>query len=282
MNPTSDQAALNSVPCVSTRAPWQAVIFPRGGGKTLFEWTCHFFWGLNEALNTFVGPWNSLETNKNVGMLFAQNADGETRGNKDYGPVPTKAAGHDVTVPGYFQPRTSDCSAQIAAFKDAGVDIIGGITHVDDFKAFVNQCSQQGFKPKAMTVAAALLFPSGIGALGELGDGMSSEVWWTPAFPFKSTLTGETSRDIADAWEKETNRQWTQPPGYSPAIREVALGILKRSINPLDRKANRDSMKATNLTTLIGPVNFSTGPPPKRVHDGDLWRPVGQGHQVQV
>jgi branched-chain amino acid transport system substrate-binding protein len=43
-----------------------------------FEWTYHFFWGLDEALNTFVGLWNSLETNKKVGMLFPQNADGET------------------------------------------------------------------------------------------------------------------------------------------------------------------------------------------------------------
>ena len=70
VNPTADQAELNGVPCISTGAPWQAVIFPRGGDKKPFEWTYHFFWGLNEALNTFVGLWNSLETNKKVGMLF--------------------------------------------------------------------------------------------------------------------------------------------------------------------------------------------------------------------
>ena len=70
VNPTADQAELNGVPCISMGAPWQAVIFPRGGDKKPFEWTYHFFWGLNEALNTFVGLWNSLETNKKVGMLF--------------------------------------------------------------------------------------------------------------------------------------------------------------------------------------------------------------------
>jgi branched-chain amino acid transport system substrate-binding protein len=263
VNPVADQAELNGVPCISTGAPWQAVIFPRGGGEKPFEWTYHFFWGLDEALNTFVGLWNSLETNKKVGMLFPQNADGETWGNNDYGlPVPTQKAGYEITVPGFFQPRTNDYSAQIAAFKDGGCDIVGGITYPDDFKTFVNQCAQQGYKPKAMTVAAALLFPGGIEALGDLGDGMSSEVWWTPAFPFKSTLTGEVSRDIADAWEAETGRQWTQPLGYSHAIWEVALDILKRSTNPLDRAANRDSMKATNIDTLIGNVNFATGPHP--------------------
>ena len=263
VSPVADQAELYECPCVSTGAPWQAIIFPRGGAENPFKWTYHFFWGLDEALNTFVGLWNSLETNKKVGMLFPQNADGETWGNTEYGlPVPTQKAGYEITVPGFFQPRTNDYSAQITAFKEAGCEIIGGITYPDDFKTFVNQCAQQGYKPKAMTVAAALLFPGGIEALGPLGDGMSSEVWWTPAFPFKSTLTGQVSRDIADQWEAEQGRQWTQPLGYSHAIWEVALDILKRSANPLDRTANRDAMVATNLDTLIGNVNFSTGPHP--------------------
>ncbi len=263
VSPVADQAELYECPCVSTGAPWQAIIFPRGGAENPFKWTYHFFWGLDEALNTFVGLWDSLETNKKVGMLFPQNADGETWGNTEYGlPVPTQKAGYEITVPGFFQPRTNDYSAQITAFKEAGCDIVGGITYPDDFKTFVNQCAQQGYKPKAMTVAAALLFPGGIEALGPLGDGMSSEVWWTPAFPFKSTLTGQVSRDIADAWEAEQGRQWTQPLGYSHAIWEVALDILKRSSNPLDRTANRDAMVATNLDTLIGNVNFSGGPHP--------------------
>ena len=101
-------------------------------------------------------------------MLFPQNADGETWGNDEYGlPVPTKAAGFEVVVPGYFQPRTNDYTAQITAFKSGNCDIVGGITYADDFKTFVNQCAQQGYKPKAITVAAALLFPRGVEALGD-------------------------------------------------------------------------------------------------------------------
>ncbi|HEY5082086.1 MAG TPA: ABC transporter substrate-binding protein [Bauldia sp.] len=260
---TADQAELNECPCISSGAPWQAIIMPRGGAKKPFKWTYHFFWGLGEVLDTYVGLWNSVETNKKVGMLFPQNADGETWGNNDYGlPVPTKKAGYDITVPGFFQPRTNDFSAQITAFKSAGCDIVGGITYVDDIKTFVNQCAQQGYKPKVMTIAAALLFPGGVEALGDLGDGMSSEVWWTPAFPFKSTLTGEVSRDIANQWEAEQNKQWTQPLGYQHANWEVVCDILKRSENPLDRESNRVSMVATDIHTLIGPVNFATGPHP--------------------
>lgn len=259
----ADQAELYEIPCISCAAPWQAIIFPRGGQDNPFNWTYHFFWGLDEALNTFVGLWNTIETNKKVGMLFPQNIDGETWGNEEYGlPSPTREAGYEVVKPGYFQPRTNDFTAQIATFKQDGCDIVGGIAFVDDFKTFVNQCNQQGYHPRAMTMAAALLFPSGVEALGDLGNGMSSEVWWTPAFPFKSSLTGQVSREIADEWEAETNRQWTQPLGYSHAVWEVALDALKRSGNPKDKAAVRDAIKATNLDTLIGPVNFSSGPHP--------------------
>jgi branched-chain amino acid transport system substrate-binding protein len=258
---TMDQSELNECPCISSGAPWQAVIFPRGGDKKSFTWTYHFFWGLGEVLNTYVGIWNSAETNKKVGMLFPQNADGETWGNDDYGlPAPTKKAGYEVTIPGYFQPLTNDFSSQITAFKSAGADIVGGITNPPDIKTFVNQCAQQGYKPKIMTVAAALLFPGSVEAMGDLGDGMTTEVWWTPAFPFKSTLTGEVSRDVADRWEADQKREWTQPIGYQHANWEVVIDILKRSKNPLDRAANRDSMAATKINTLIGPVDFSNGP----------------------
>lgn len=102
------------------------------------------------------------ETNKNVGMLFPQNTDGETWGNNDYGlPVPTQKAGYKITGPGFFQPRATHYSAPIAAFKDSGCDIRGGITYPDAFKDLVNQCARQACMPKAMKVAAALLFPGG-------------------------------------------------------------------------------------------------------------------------
>ena len=273
--PVMEQSELYEAPCISAGAPWQAGIMPRGGGE--FDWTYHFFWGLDEALNTYVGLWNGLESNKVVGMLFPQNIDGETWGNEEYGlPAPTRAAGYEVVIPGYFQPRTNDFSAQIAEFKAKGCEIIGGIAYPDDLKTFVTQCNQQGFKPKAITVAAALLFPGGVEAMGGLGNGMTTEVWWTPAFPFKSSLTGQTGRDIAQQWETDRKRQWTQPLGYSHALIEVAVDILKRSADPLDREANREAMAATDLSTVCGPVRFAGTP-----HRNICTMPIFGGQWVQ-
>ncbi|MBB3931390.1 branched-chain amino acid transport system substrate-binding protein [Kaistia hirudinis] len=275
--PAAEQAELYETPCLSSGAPWQAVIMPRGGDKQSFNWTYHFFWGLDEALNTFVGLWNGLETNKKVGMLFPQNIDGETWGNDSYGlPVPTKKAGYEVFVPGYFQPRTNDFSAQIAEFKKNNCEIIGGITYPDDLKTFVTQCNQQGFKPKAVTVAAALLFPSSVEAMGPLGNGMSSEVWWTPAFPFKSSLTGETSRQLAEQWEADTKKQWTQPLGYSHALLEVAIDVLKRASDPTNRESVRDALAATDLESLVGHIKFDGA-----VHKNVCKTPIFGGQWVK-
>lgn len=258
INSAADQAELYGVPSISSAAPWQAFVMPRGGAEKPFEWTYHFFWGLEDALATFVGLWKSVETNNKVGMLFPRNADGETWGNMDYGlPPEVQKAGFETVIPSMFQPRTNDFSAQISEYKGAGCDIVGGITYVSDLKTFITQCSQQAYHPSVVTVAAALLFPSGIEAMGQLGEGMSSEVWWTPAFPFKSSLTGQVSRDIADDWEASQNKQWIQPLGYAHAIWEVAIDALKRAEDPLDRTSVRDALKATDLDTLVGPIKFS-------------------------
>ena len=42
----------------------------------------------------------------------------------------------------------------------------------------------------------------------------------------------------------------------------MALDALRRFADPLDYTAIRDALAATDLTTLIGPVNFATWPHP--------------------
>jgi branched-chain amino acid transport system substrate-binding protein len=122
-----------------------------------------------------------------------------------------------------------------------------------------NQAAQAGFKPQICTVAAAFLFPAAVNALGDRGDGMSTEVWWTPAYPFKSSLTGQTAKELSDKWESETGKQWTQPIGYAHALWEVGLAALKNS-DPKDKNSIRDAIANTNMQTIVGQVNFKESP----------------------
>src|SRR5262249_45630895 len=148
-----------------------------------------------------------------------------------------------------FQNLSQDFSAQIAAFKKDSVEIVTGVVIPPDMKTFWTQARQQGFRPKVVTVGKALLFPAAIEALGELGDGMSTEVWWTPSHPFKSSLTGQTAAQLADAYVTATKKQWTQPIGFVHALFEVAIDALRRAKDVGDKAAIRDALATTDART---------------------------------
>src|SRR6266496_1202070 len=108
----------------------------------------------------------------------------------------------------------NDFTSQISAFKAVGAEIVTGNMIPPDFATFWSQAAQQGFKPKIVTVGKATLFPAAVQALGERGSGLTTEVWWSPYHPFKSSLTGQSAAQMCAQWEKQTGKQWTQPMGY--------------------------------------------------------------------
>ena len=205
-NPVSDQCELNEVPCISTVSPWQPWFFARGGKpEAPFKWTYHFFWGLEDAIGAYIGMWKQLDNNHLVGGAFANDPDGNAWGTAL--PPELEKNGFKFTDPCRFQTLTENFSAHIAAFKKAGVDVVTGNMIPPDFTTFWTQARQQGLKPKIVTIGKALLFPASVEALGDAGDKLSSEVWWTPRHPFKSSLTGESAAQLAEAYTKSTGKQ---------------------------------------------------------------------------
>jgi len=262
VNPVSDQCETNNIPCLTTDTPWEAVFFGRGGvpGKG-FDWTYHFFWGLGQVVQTFTGLWNSIDTNKTVGALWSNDGDGVALSNAEHGMPPAFIkAGFKLVDAGLFTPLSNDFTAQIAKLKQANCEIVTGVFLPPDFATFWAQCGQQGFKPKAVTVAKALLFPASIEALGDRGVGLSSEEWWSPDHPFKSGLTGQSAHDMCAEFTKTTGKQWVQPIGFKHALLEVALDVLKRTANIDDPKAIVAAIKDTNYQSIVGPVSFKGGP----------------------
>ncbi|MDM0072503.1 ABC transporter substrate-binding protein [Variovorax sp. J31P207] len=257
-NPVSDAAELNEVPCISSVVPWQPWFFGRKGNpETGFDWTYHFFWGLEDVISTFTNGWKSVETNKKVGALFPNDGDGNAWGDKNLGfPKPLAQMGFGLTDPGRFQSGTQDFSAQIAAFKRDGVEIVTGVIIPPDAKTFLTQARQQGFRPKVVSLGKALMHPLAIEALGDLGEGLTTEVWWSPSHPFSSSLTGQSSRALADAYEASTKKQWTQPLAFSHALFEVMADVLKRS-KSLKPRDVRDAVAATQLKTVVGVISWN-------------------------
>jgi branched-chain amino acid transport system substrate-binding protein len=265
-NPVSDACELNEVPCISSVVPWQPWFFGRKGDPAKgFAYTYHLFWGLEDVIANFTNGWKSVQTNKKVGGLFPNDGDGNAWGDKELGfPKPLSAMGYTLTDPGRFQNGTQDFSAQISAFKKDGVEIVTGVVIPPDAKTFLTQARQQGFKPKVITLGKALLFPGAIEALGELGYGLSTEVWWSPSHPFASSLTKQSAKALAESYEAATKKQWTQPIGFAHALFEVAADALKRS-KSLKAADVRDAVAGTSLNTVVGPVKWGGAGPMKNV-----------------
>lgn len=263
-NPVSTTCEIEQMPNVSTMAPWQPWFIgrqadPAGGPPAWkpFEYTYHYFWGLEDIIAVFLNMWNQLDTNKTIGGLFPNDGDGNAWGDPVNGVPPAfKAAGYNTIDPGRYQNLTDDFSAQITAFKNAGAEIVTGVVLPPDFTTFWNQAAQQGFKPKAVSVGKAILFPESVEVLGAAGNNLSSEVWWSPSHPYKSSLTGQSSAELAKAFEAAAGRQWTQPIGFIHSLFEVALDVIKRAADPKDPKALLASIASTDLQTIVGPVKW--------------------------
>lgn len=263
-NPVATQCEVEEVPCISTVAPWQPYFIGRQqnpgdpGSWKPFNSTFHFFWGLEDVISVFTNMWGQLQTSKSVGGLFPNDGEGNAWGNKQVGfPPVLDKLGYKLTDPGRYQNLSDNFTAQITAFKRDACEIVTGVVIPPDFTTFWNQAQQQGFRPKIASIGKAILFPVAVEALGRNGNNLSSEVWWSPNHPFKSSLTGQTARQVADAYTAATKKQWTQPIGFVHALFEVATDVLKRSADKGDAKATVAAIAATKLDTLVGHIAWS-------------------------
>ena len=265
INPVADACEAAGVPCLSTVMPWEAWYFGRGakpGAPSPFKWTYHFGFGVGEFLKTYISQWNLIETNKKVGVMYPNDADGNAiRAN--LAPALSKA-GFTIVDPGAYETGTTDFSAQIALFKQEGVEIFNSFPIPPDFAAFWRQAAQQGLTQqiKICQVAKTGLFPSDIESLGDLGVNISSAAYWHKAFPYKSTLTGVSGTELADGYEASSGKQWTQQLGASLSLLDAGFDALKASTDVKNKEAVAKAISALKTTTIAGKVDFTSGPVP--------------------
>jgi branched-chain amino acid transport system substrate-binding protein len=257
--PVSDQCELAGVPCVTSDDPWQIWFFGRKGDpKKGFEWTYHFFWGIDQLGDIFADMWLAMpSSNRVLGTLWSNDGDGVNA--NAHLPDFFRSKGFDVHNLGLYNNNADDFSAQIAELKRSNCEIVSGVFTPPEFGIFWTQCAQQGYRPKMVTPAKALLFPTAVEALGDRGAGLSTEVWWSHHHPFKSGLTGETALQFCNAYTAATGKQWTQPIGFKHANLEVAIDVLKRA-RALDPNSIRDAIIDTDYQSLVGPVAWKGGP----------------------
>jgi branched-chain amino acid transport system substrate-binding protein len=256
--PVRDMAESLETPGIHYDVPgdaWQADA-PDGG----FKWNWCSWWVGKDLVGNFVKMWELVPTNKVVGALWVNDADGMVFANNL--PALFEELGYTLVDPGRFEVGTEDFSAIISEFKSEGVELVCGMANPAEFTNYVTQSAQQSFQPKITTCAKALLFPSSVDALGDLGDGMTVEAWYHPQYGYKSDVTGMTAQQYCDDFEATTGQQWTPPICFIGCF-ELWTDVLRRATNPLDKASIVEAIKGTKLTLTGGPVDWTVNPEPK-------------------
>jgi branched-chain amino acid transport system substrate-binding protein len=263
-NPVADQCERFGVPCLTNDTPWQAHFFGRGGDpKKGFDWTFHFFWGMEDILSSFTNLWQQVDSNRKVGMLWLDDADGQVWSDRKLGFPPVLAEkGFQLIDPGHIGAQGNYYPALVDRFKRENVDIITGVIPPPDFALFWKEAQKQKLAPKITTVAKASEFPAALLPFRSASNGLSVEVWWSPSHPYVSHMTGQSSADLAREYTDVTGRNWTMPLGCKHALFEVAINALRHSQGPGRLASIRDALAATDYSSVIGPINFRTGPVP--------------------
>jgi branched-chain amino acid transport system substrate-binding protein len=201
--------------------------------------------------------------------MFPNDADGNAF--RGVWPDVIKKAGYTYVDGGAYPNMTTDYTSMISQFKAANAEVFINAPLPPEFNTFWKQAAQQGFKPKLATVAKVLLFPADTEALGDLVNNIATDCWWGPFMPYKSSLDGETSQSLADAYQAASGKQWLQALGSTYSLFEVAELALKASGDPRNRDSVAAELGKVSYSGICGPIDFAKGPFPGI----GMMRPVG-------
>lgn len=261
VNPVSDACEAAGVPCVSTVVPWEAWYFGRGaepGQQDAYKFTYHFCFGVEQFASAYTHLWPQVPTNKKVGVMWPNDSDGNAI-RQALGPLLAKA-GYTIVDPGAYTNGTNDYSSQIARFKAENCEIFNAFPIPSDFGTFWQQAAQQGYRPRIAQIAKTGLFPSQVEALGAIGVTIAGGAYWSPAYPYTSSLTKVSAKDLAAGYERSVGKQWTQQLGPSLALFDVAAGALRAASDPKDKTAVSKAIGSLSVDTPVGRLQWGKGP----------------------
>lgn len=265
VNPVSDACEAAEVPSLATNDPLEAFFFGRGGKvgqPSPFHWSFDFSFAMQQFANAYLSMWGQLKTNRKVAILYSNSAAGTAFRN---GIEPfMRKHGFQIVDPGLYEEGTTSYASQIALFKREKCQIFSTMSNDQDFFTMWRQAAEAHYTDEVIIaqVAKTGLFPQQVTPLGALGYNLAGATYWSPAFPYKSPVTGMSSARLASDYEKSTGRQWNQQVGAAMAVFDMGIEALKAARNPTDRTSIRDAIVNLNITTIEGPVNFKTGPYP--------------------
>jgi branched-chain amino acid transport system substrate-binding protein len=160
-----------------------------------------------------------------------------------------KAAGYRVAVRGEYAPGAKDFSDLILKAKAAGVDAVFGLPTPPDGMTMIKQMKELGFTPKLTFLIRAPDPPIWSKNLGKDGDYVMLAPGWHHA------VKAPGVQALNDAHTKKFGRPADPLVGPAYACVQILADALARA-GAVDRQKVRDTVAATDLTTVVGPVKF--------------------------
>lgn len=153
VNPVAGVCERYKVPSISTMMPVE--MFLHGGP---YHWAFDASSSVPDMVAAYLDSWTQVDTNKTVGLLAANDADGISWAEGAQNVL--KPAGYKVVDLGRFPGGTMDFSTFISGWKKEKVEILFANLAPPDFIRAWRQCHREGFIPKICAIGRAVLFPS--------------------------------------------------------------------------------------------------------------------------
>ena len=258
--PVAATAERYGVPCVAIQAPVNPVAANVAGGDQT-EWVFEAFWTIEKVYEAHKALWTAAGygpgTGAKVGLAFANDADGSAWHDIFCELLPKD--GYVVVDPGMYPSGSDDFTSIAATYKSQNIDVLAGTNIPPDFLKLYKACIGAGVQAGCVTMGKCCLLDGDVAVLENdtqgLANGIMTEVWWQPNYPFTSAVTGEASQAIGDAYLADTGRNMPQPAGYAYAALELAINAFQNA-GTLDKEAVRDALAATDLDTVVGPIKY--------------------------
>ena len=233
-------------------------------------------------MDSWTGALDELgaKTNKKCGAFASDEPDG--RGwYLAFSPVVAKQGWDVYRVKdefGLVPMETTDFSSLIGAWRDNDCQVLWVNSPGFFFGSMWRQARRLGYKPKMVYATRAGLFFADVKAWGgDLGHGISNEMFWSPAFKDSPGIGGTTPQSLLDRWTKATGQPVNQNIGMGYQAVQILIDAVERA-GALDTEKINQALKKTDLMTIYHRVafddeNFSRHPVSfgQWVKKGDKW-----------
>ena len=251
--PVEAKAEQYEIPCIGIQAP----VNPCAYASDEHLWTVHAFWTIEQVYECHKALWTAAGygpgSGAKVGLAFANDSDGTAW--HDIFVVKLAEDGYEVVDPGQYPSGTDDFSNIVKAYSDADIDILAGTNIPPDFSNLFTQMIAAGVSVDCITMGKCCLLPGDVSALGDNVEGIMSEVWWAPNYPYTSGLTGVTCEELGEKYLADNGGVMPQPAGYAYASLELAVAAFQAA-GTTDTEAVMEAVRSLDVDTIVGPICY--------------------------